>query len=664
SASDDSIVRQMICSSGTARYPTPRGTFTMPTKRRQGERGDWYTFEDGYGKWGARIQGSYLFHSYLFTKMEDDAVDWETYAAMGTHASHGCIRLYIEDAKWISDNCLAGTKVKMYDAKERNDYIKELLYERTFTIDSGMTYQEFASMAADATELGYASEGADVARFQTRLIELGLYAGEADGFYGVETVRAVKAIQSALGHKVTGVATESLRALMDAGDAPSSNISTLREGMSGPAVQSLQSLLASLGLYDGALDGAYNAQTCDAVMLFERTLGREETGVASGAMQQEMIDAIAKLEEMFGAGNYAVIYEDAIIESAVIDTENRLNVRADNTTSSKIIARLDPGTEVEVVDRGDRWTKIARNGGVGYVRTAYLKFVQHTQPVAKYIEAGAQPALERVSADGTILGTRVVEYGIVNTSERLLVRESPKESAKLSFMLSPRTPVRILSTSSSWAFISYGGKTGFTKASYLDSAPAVELSGVVSAGGYSVDRADETKYAYVHESDGATLYAAASESGERLADLTEGARAEVIFESGSWTQVRTENGAGYLVNDAIFIGTDSQIEDYLAELAASKVAYAVVSTGSDAHLNMRAGASSDAEVTRTLENGTIVEVKRIEGDWCEVVYDWKTGFVMNQYVLAIDESAGAYDAAAAGYDDYLLDEEAGEAEGD
>ncbi|MGI6239502.1 MAG: L,D-transpeptidase family protein, partial [Christensenellales bacterium] len=49
SASDDSIVRQMICSSGTARYPTPRGTFTMPTKRRQGERGDWYTFEDGYG---------------------------------------------------------------------------------------------------------------------------------------------------------------------------------------------------------------------------------------------------------------------------------------------------------------------------------------------------------------------------------------------------------------------------------------------------------------------------------------------------------------------------------------------------------------------------------------------------------------------------------------
>lgn len=83
--------------------------------------------------------------------------------------------------------------------------------------------------------------------------------------------------------------------------------------------------------------------------------------------------------------------------------------------------------------------------------------------------------------------------------------------------------------------------------------------------------------------------------------------------------------------------------------------YAVVSTGSDARLNMRVGASEDAEVARTLENGTVVEVKSDDGTWCEIEYDWKSGYVMSQYVLTIDENQETYDAEAAGYDDYLID---------
>ena len=71
---DDSVVRQMICSGGMARYKSPRGTYTMPTQRKKFERSDWYTFEDGYGKFGSRIVGSYLFHSYLFHSKNDEDV--------------------------------------------------------------------------------------------------------------------------------------------------------------------------------------------------------------------------------------------------------------------------------------------------------------------------------------------------------------------------------------------------------------------------------------------------------------------------------------------------------------------------------------------------------------------------------------------------------------
>ncbi len=656
STSDGSVVRQMVCSSGGGKWSSPHGTFTMPEQHKSGERSEWYAFEDGYGKWGTRIVGNYLFHSYLFTQKQDDKVDWEAYAAMGTDASHGCIRLFIEDAKWIAENCFAGTKVKIYDATERYEYLKELLYEHSYSVDSGISYAEFASLASDDTELGYGSEGADVARLQTRLIELGLYAGEADGTYGEGMVRTVKAIQSATGFKATGVASQSLIALLNADDAPCSTISTLEEGMNGSGVKAMQASLASLGLYEGEIDGVYDAETKKAVVLFQRALKYDETGVATGALQADMQKAIAKLAEMYGADNYALTYESTIVESAVIDTENKLNVRKSKSTDSTIVARLAPGTAVEVLSHADSWTKIAFDGQEGYVRTAYLAFEDETIETPKYVQADAEhPALARVDAAQTFIGTREVTYGKVNVQDRLYVRESPSDSAKLSFMLAAGTVVRVITKSDSWAFVSYGGRTGFVRKSYLTTGTVVELSGVVTASGETDVDASDDVYAYVTSENGTPLRAQASNSGAILCEIGAGERASLIFQSTSWSQVRFGDQTGYVFNEDVFVGTVAGIDEYLADLSASKAAFAVVSTGSDARLNMREDASEDAEVARTLENGTVVEVKSDDGTWCEIEYDWKTGYVMSMYVLTIDPDQEAYDAESAGYSDNLID---------
>ena len=131
SAQDQSIVRQMICSTGTARTPTVQGTFTMPEKWKETDRTEWSPLIEGYGKYASRIKGSYLFHSFMYDEPDESAINWESYAAMGTSASHGCIRLYLDDAKWIMNNCLPGTKVKIYTGEEPDEYIKVRLYEQT-----------------------------------------------------------------------------------------------------------------------------------------------------------------------------------------------------------------------------------------------------------------------------------------------------------------------------------------------------------------------------------------------------------------------------------------------------------------------------------------------------------------------------------------------------
>lgn len=99
------IVQDYACSSGEAGSETPTGTFTVT------DRGEsFYNPDVGEGAYyWTRFYGTFLFHSLPFDgnqKMEPEEA-----AKLGTPASHGCIRLEVENAEWIYDNIPKGTKV-------------------------------------------------------------------------------------------------------------------------------------------------------------------------------------------------------------------------------------------------------------------------------------------------------------------------------------------------------------------------------------------------------------------------------------------------------------------------------------------------------------------------------------------------------------------------
>jgi lipoprotein-anchoring transpeptidase ErfK/SrfK len=102
------LVRAMICSTGLKSTPTPTGTFSAvgPVAR-------WGYFP----KWGVyaqylfRIKGPYLFHSVLYRTANENSLIKSSLNNLGNRASHGCVRLKVPDAKWIYNNCAAGTTV-------------------------------------------------------------------------------------------------------------------------------------------------------------------------------------------------------------------------------------------------------------------------------------------------------------------------------------------------------------------------------------------------------------------------------------------------------------------------------------------------------------------------------------------------------------------------
>ena len=81
-----------------------------------GPCGRWYYFKkfDCWAQYAYRINGPYLFHSVLYSEKDTATLRQSSVNNLGRRASHGCVRLSVEDAKWIYNNCPAGTTVKVY----------------------------------------------------------------------------------------------------------------------------------------------------------------------------------------------------------------------------------------------------------------------------------------------------------------------------------------------------------------------------------------------------------------------------------------------------------------------------------------------------------------------------------------------------------------------
>ncbi len=107
-------VKAMICSTARQGYYTPLGTFTLAAYRSP-----WRLMVDGtYGQYATSFSGHYLFHSICYSDDSHDAMVRESYNKLGEPASMGCVRLETVDAKWIYENCPAGTPVTVYEDPE------------------------------------------------------------------------------------------------------------------------------------------------------------------------------------------------------------------------------------------------------------------------------------------------------------------------------------------------------------------------------------------------------------------------------------------------------------------------------------------------------------------------------------------------------------------
>lgn len=112
-------VKVMLCSTGVE---TPKTGVYKITSFKQ----EWLGLQGNvYGQYCTQIVGNILFHSVPYIeKNNPSSLEYWEYDKLGEEASLGCIRLTVESAKWIFDNCETGTQVEFYSSEDPGPFGK------------------------------------------------------------------------------------------------------------------------------------------------------------------------------------------------------------------------------------------------------------------------------------------------------------------------------------------------------------------------------------------------------------------------------------------------------------------------------------------------------------------------------------------------------------
>ena len=105
------LCNTFICSTGE-NDSTPRGVFISTTRPQ--ERWHYFVKYNCWAQYTYVIEGAILFHSVIYSAPNESALRTSSLYNLGNPASHGCVRLQVEDAKWIFEHCEAHTIIVIY----------------------------------------------------------------------------------------------------------------------------------------------------------------------------------------------------------------------------------------------------------------------------------------------------------------------------------------------------------------------------------------------------------------------------------------------------------------------------------------------------------------------------------------------------------------------
>ena len=118
-------VRYMLCSSGSTRVGSETRVGNWPMEKVKIRFGQFKVSRE-YAQYWSLIRSKTYFHSILYTTSDLSTYQENVYNALGTKASHACVRLTVPDARWIYYNICYDTLCVIREGSKNDDEMRKI----------------------------------------------------------------------------------------------------------------------------------------------------------------------------------------------------------------------------------------------------------------------------------------------------------------------------------------------------------------------------------------------------------------------------------------------------------------------------------------------------------------------------------------------------------
>ena len=425
-------------------------------------------------------------------------------------------------------------------------------------------------------------------------------------------------------------------------------LSKLKKGASGAEVLRMQGALQSLG-YSIQADGKFGAGTESTVKAFQRDYGLKVDGVA-GNKTLTLLYSLVPGEESAAPAPTAQASSAGSSPSAsgafaaMVYTPNggSLKFRAKASTAASVVVydNIPYGTVIEIISYGSTWCTARYKGRTGYVMTEYLFFA--SSPVASATPRPTATPLPAATGVPAPVGTSAIVMTANGGS--LNLRSTARTGNNILLTIPYGARVTVTAKGGTWSAVTYNGVSGYVMTNYLlfgstvtaaptaAPTPTPTPTAAVISGGVS---------AYVTTSNGHALNLRSAPDASQnnvILEIPNGSLVTVTARGTTWCAVTWSGWSGYVMTSFLsFPGQTIQSPTptpvpVTTPAQGSSVVTGYVNTSNGGTLNLRQTASDRASVLTSIPNGASVTVTARGADWCAVIYNGVSGYVMTRFL--------------------------------
>lgn len=248
-------------------------------------------------------------------------------------------------------------------------------------------------------------------------------------------------------------------------------------------------------------------------------------------------------------------------------TTSNLNLRARASTGSKVLLTIPRGTKLRVLGTSGKWIKVTYKSKTGWASGDYLKTVAN--PVTKRYRYAQMAGILLAEADA---GSNVL----------IKVAKGMK--------------VQLLKTAGNWSKVRIGARSGWMESANLGEAAPKPKQKV-----------------YLWTTAKASVRTKPDSGSKRFGMINAKTRVEYVRKSGSWRQVKTGLGTGWVLATQLS-GKDPAVKEYRWTTGA---------------VNLRKGPSTSKASRGLIPAWEKVIHHRVSGAWSEVTTSKGRGWVAN-----------------------------------